>query len=104
MEFHAWLNPYRAIVDYKKFQSNPFPLTYEKPEWFLNYGENKYFNPGIPEVQEYTNKVVSDIVQNYDIDAIHFDDYFYPYKIANEKFPDEDSFKKFGGKFYPEQY
>ena len=101
MEFHAWLNPYRAIVDYKKFQSNPFPLTYEKPEWFLNYGENKYFNPGIPEVQEYTNKVVSDIVQNYDIDAIHFDDYFYPYKIANEKFPDEDSFKKFGGKFYP---
>ena len=102
MEFHAWLNPYRAIVDYKEFQSNPFPLTYEKPEWFINYGANKYFNPGIPEVREYTNKVVSDIVQNYDIDAIHFDDYFYPYKIANEKFPDEDAFKEFGSKFYPD--
>ena len=101
MEFHAWLNPYRAMVNYQKFQSNPFPLTYEKPEWFLNYGKNKYFNPGIPEVRKYTNKVVADIVQNYNIDAIHFDDYFYPYKIANQKFPDDAAFKEFGGKFYP---
>ena len=101
MEFHAWLNPYRAIVNYQKFQSNPFPLTYENPEWFINYGKNKYFNPGIPEVRRYTNKVVADIVQNYDVDAIHFDDYFYPYKIAKEKFPDEAAFKRFGGKFYP---
>lgn len=101
MEFHAWLNPYRAMVNYQKFQSNPFKLTYEKPEWFINYGKNKYFNPGIPEVREYTNKVVADIVQNYDVDAIHFDDYFYPYKIAKEKFPDDNAFKEFGGKFYP---
>ena len=93
MEFHAWLNPYRAIVNYKEFQSNPFRLTYEKSEWFLNYGKNKYFNPGIPEVRNYTNKIVADIVQNYDIDAIHFDDYFYPYKIKGENFPEEDSFK-----------
>ena len=103
MEFHAWLNPYRAMVNYKEFQSNPFPLTYEKSEWFVNYGKNKYFNPGIPEVRKYTNKVVADIVQNYDVDAIHFDDYFYPYKIEKEKFPDEDAFKEFGGDFYPNQ-
>ncbi len=101
MEFHAWLNPYRAMVNIKEFQSNPFKLTYEKPEWFINFGENKYFNPGIPDVRKYTNKIVTDIVQNYDIDAIHFDDYFYPYKIKGEKFPDEDSFKDFGGKYYP---
>ena len=101
MEFHAWLNPYRAIVNYQKFQSNPFPLSYEKPEWFINYGANKYFNPGIPEVRKYTNKVVADIVQNYDVDAIHFDDYFYPYKIAKEEFQDGNAFKKFGGKYYP---
>lgn len=103
MEFHAWLNPYRAIVDYKEFQSNPNPLTYNKPEWFLNYGKNKYFDPGNPEVRKYTNKVVADIVQQYDVDAIHFDDYFYPYKIENEVFPDSLSFEKFGGKFYPEK-
>ena len=103
MEFHAWLNPYRAIVDYKEFQSNPLPLTYNKPEWFINYGDNKYFNPGIPEVREYTHKVVADIVQQYDIDAIHFDDYFYPYKIKNEIFPDSLAFKEFGGDFYPDR-
>ncbi len=103
MEFHAWLNPYRAMVNYKEFQSNPFKLTYEKPEWFINYGENKYFNPGIPDVRKYTNKIVTDIVQNYDIDAIHFDDYFYPYKIKGVNFPDQDSFKDFGGKYYPKK-
>ena len=101
MEFHAWLNPYRAIVDYEDFRSNPLPLVDENPEWFVNYGKNKYFNPGIPEVRLYTNKVVTDIVQNYDVDAIHFDDYFYPYKIENVNFPDEDAFQKYGAEFYP---
>ncbi|MCD6544380.1 MAG: family 10 glycosylhydrolase [Flavobacteriaceae bacterium] len=101
MEFHAWLNPYRAIVNYKEFHSNPFRLTYEKPEWFINYGKNKYFNPGIPEVRKYTNKIVEDIVQNYDVDAIHFDDYFYPYKIKDENFSDEVAFKTYGGDYYP---
>ncbi len=101
MEFHAWLNPYRAVVNYQEYQPKPFPLTYEQPEWFINYGKNKYFDPGIPEVREYTLNIVTDIVQNYDIDAIHFDDYFYPYKINGEPFPDEQSFKTHGGSFYP---
>jgi len=101
MEFHAWLNPYRAMVDYKESESNTLSLINKKPEWFINYGKNKYFNPGIPDVRTYTNKVVADIVQNYDIDAIHFDDYFYPYKIVEEKFPDDVSFKEYGGDFYP---
>lgn len=103
MEFHAWLNPYRAVVNYKEFRSNPFPLTYEKPEWFINYGNNKYFDPGLPEVRVYTNKVVADIVQNYDIDAIHFDDYFYPYKIKDQTFNDERSFKLYGSEYTSEQ-
>lgn len=103
MEFHAWLNPYRAVVNYQEYRSNPFPLTYEKSEWFINYGKNKYFDPGLPEVRAYTNKVVTDVVQNYNIDAIHFDDYFYPYKINNQIFDDARSFKAFGGEFYPDQ-
>lgn len=102
MEFHAWLNPYRAVINYQEFQSNPFPLTYEKSEWFVNYGNNKYFNPGLPDVRAYTNKVVTDIVQNYDIDAIHFDDYFYPYTIKDKKFPDQETFKNYGGRYYPD--
>lgn len=102
MEFHAWLNPYRAMVKYREYHANPFRLTYEKPEWFVNYGENKYFNPGIPEVRQYTAGIVADIVQNYDIDAIHFDDYFYPYRIDGEEFDDAAAFQNFGGSFLPE--
>ena len=101
MEFHAWLNPYRAVVNYQEYQPNPLPLTYEQPEWFINYGKNKYFDPGIPEVREYTLNIVTDIVQNYDVDAIHFDDYFYPYKINGESFKDDLSFKAHGASFYP---
>lgn len=101
MEFHAWLNPYRAMVNYHEFRSNPLPLTYEKSEWFINYGKNKYFDPGIPEVRAYTNAVVKDILLNYEVDAIHFDDYFYPYKIEGEEFPDQRSFELYGDHYYP---
>ena len=101
MEFHAWLNPYRAMVDYKESESTALNIIGEKPEWFVNYGKHKYFDPGLPEVRAYTNNVVEDIVQNYDIDAIHFDDYFYPYKIVGKEFPDENSFKEYGSDFYP---
>ena len=103
MEFHAWINPYRAMVNYQEYQPNPYPLTYERPEWFVNYGKHKYFNPGIPAVREYTLKIVTDVVQNYNVDAVHFDDYFYPYQIENQSFADEDSFQKFGGSYYPDR-
>lgn len=103
MEFHAWLNPYRAVVNISEYRSNPYPLTYEKPEWFINYGKNKYFDPGLPEVRAYTNKIVTDIVLHYDVDAIHFDDYFYPYKIPGEKFEDDRSFTSHGGTYYPDR-
>ncbi|MFD1316940.1 glycoside hydrolase family 10 protein [Namhaeicola litoreus] len=99
MEFHAWLNPYRAIINYPEMKSKPLPLTYNKSEWFINYGKNKYFDPGNPEVRDYTNDIVADVVQQYDIDAIHFDDYFYPYKIENTKFNDDYSFKKYNDKY-----
>ena len=103
MEFHAWINPYRAMVNYQEYHPKPLPLTYERPEWFVNYGKNKYFDPGIPAVREYTLNIVTDVVQNYDVDAIHFDDYFYPYKIDGEIFKDDLSFEKFGNSHYPDQ-
>ena len=52
--------------------------------------------PGNKEVQRYVTKVVKDVVSRYDIDAIHFDDYFYPYRIAGKEFADNASFKKYG--------
>ena len=100
IEFHAWFNPYRALVDANKNLHTKDHITWQHPEWFLNYGGKKYFDPGLPEVREYFTKVVIDVVKRYDIDAVHFDDYFYPYRIANTEFPDFKSYSKYKGEFY----
>lgn len=103
LDVHVWLNPYRAIQNIDKTIAAPNHVANTHPEWMLTYGKKKYFDPGIPEVRNHVACVVSDLVKRYDIDAIHFDDYFYPYKITGIEFPDENSFKKFGGGFGPQQ-
>ena len=95
-EFHAWLNPYRATMDYNTALLSPEHDYFKHPEWMIKYGGKYYYNPALPEVQKHLLTVVEEVVQNYDIDAIHFDDYFYPYKIKGELFNDTDSFKKYG--------
>lgn len=95
MEFHAWMNPYRANINV----SNPLAWGHiygEKRYMFITYGTQLLFNPGVPECREYICKVVKDVVTRYDVDAIHFDDYFYPYPIKGLKFPDEATFKRYG--------
>jgi uncharacterized lipoprotein YddW (UPF0748 family) len=103
MEFHAWLNPYRASSRIPKEDLSPDHVVHKHPEWILSYGDNLYLDPGLPEVRAHTNRVVHDIVSRYELDAIHFDDYFYPYKIEGELFPDTDSFKNHGGSFFPDR-
>lgn len=98
MELHAWLNPYR-VTSTASDQLAPDHL-YNKEKWrFVRYGKQIYFNPGIPENIDHTVKVVRDIVSRYDVDAIHFDDYFYPYPIAGQEFPDEAAYRKYGSGF-----
>ena len=94
MEFHAWINPYRAVFDINKSSIANTHVSKLHPEWFITYGDKKYFNPGLPAVWEHTNKVVRDLVTRYEIDAVHMDDYFYPYKIPGKEFPDEATYKK----------
>ncbi len=100
MELHAWLNPFRVVMDADK---NPAlaasHVARRRPDWTLRYGNISYLDPGIPEARAYVMNVVADVVTRYDIDAIHFDDYFYPYKIAGEEFPDTASFRRYGGRF-----
>jgi len=96
MEFHAWINPYRAVFNISKSSIAPTHITKLHPEWFVIYGDKKYFNPGIPEVREHTLRVIKDIVARYDIDAIHMDDYFYPYRISGKEFPDQKTFEQYG--------
>ena len=95
MEFHAWLNPYRATMDLKTEELSPDHDYNLHRDWMLKYGTKYYYNPALPEVQTHLLKVIKEIVDNYDIDAIHFDDYFYPYKIPREDFPDKATYNKF---------
>ncbi|MDE3247667.1 MAG: family 10 glycosylhydrolase [Bacteroidota bacterium] len=96
MEFHAWCNPYRAEFQIGKSSIAPTHITRIHPDWFLSYGDKRYFDPGNPEGRNFVVNVIRDIVRRYDVDAIHFDDYFYPYRIAGKAFPDDSSFNKYG--------
>ncbi|MEP7253203.1 MAG: family 10 glycosylhydrolase [Ginsengibacter sp.] len=96
MEFHAWMNPYRAVFNISRSSISPTHITRLHPDWFVDYGNTRYFDPGNKEVQQYLANVVRDIVHRYNVDAIHFDDYFYPYRIAGKEFGDYQSFKKYG--------
>lgn len=94
MEFHAWLNPYRATFDLDTLELASNHDYYTHPNWMIKYGKKYYYNPGLPEVQQKLSRVIEEVVQNYDVDAIHFDDYFYPYKIKGEVFNDSLSFQE----------
>lgn len=95
IEVHVWLNPYRVMNSNKPELLQPDHLYFKRPELFVQYGNQLYFNPGLDETRKILNRVVEDIVQRYDVDAIHFDDYFYPYKVAGEEFPDSETFRQF---------
>ena len=96
MEFHAWINPYRAVFNIRSSSIAPTHITRLHPDWFLTYGDKRYFDPGNKQVQQYVANIVKDIVTRYSVDAIHFDDYFYPYKIPGKEFPDYAGFVKNG--------
>ncbi|MDH4462072.1 MAG: family 10 glycosylhydrolase [Flectobacillus sp.] len=98
-EFHAWVNPYRVIIDEDTTDLDPRHPLKAHPEWVVKYGREYIMNPGIPAVWRYLTDVVGEVVKKYDVDAVHFDDYFYPYRIANEPFPDKQAFAKYGKKF-----
>jgi uncharacterized lipoprotein YddW (UPF0748 family) len=95
MEFHAWFNPYRvSMKDTIAFApDHPF---YLHPEWFVKYGGRWYYDPGHPGAQEYVLQTIVETVKHYDLDAVHFDDYFYPYRIAGEVFPDSCTYQDYG--------
>jgi len=96
MEFHAWMNPYRAVFNVNNSSVSPSHITRIHPEWFLVYGDKRYFDPGNRQAQNFVNAVVKDVVSRYKVDAIHFDDYFYPYRIAGKEFPDQASYSRYG--------
>ena len=96
MEVHVWLNPYR--VNLAKTDTSVICADHiwrQHPEWFWCYAKQWYFDPGLPITREWICTIVQDIVSRYDIQAIHMDDYFYPYPQGKQPLPDTKTFEHF---------
>ncbi len=107
LELHTWFNPYRARLKASKLPASPDHVSVARPELVRDYGSYLWLDPGMKEVQDHSLAVIRDVVERYDIDGIHIDDYFYPYKEKDPKtsvtieFPDATSYaayKKSGGR------
>ncbi|MQA01700.1 MAG: family 10 glycosylhydrolase [Streptosporangiales bacterium] len=99
IELHAWFNPYRA-----SFEAPPVDLTRghparQHPSWVFKYGKDLYYDPGVPAAREFVQRVVLEAVRRYDIDGVHFDDYFYPYPLPGKQLPDKRTFARYGDGF-----
>ncbi|MBO5618846.1 MAG: family 10 glycosylhydrolase [Paludibacteraceae bacterium] len=95
MEVHVWLNPYR--VNLAKTDTSMISADHifrRHPEWFWEYNKQWYFDPALPETREWICTIVQDIVSRYDIQAVHMDDYFYPYPVGGKPLPDSASFER----------
>ncbi|MGW6158115.1 glycoside hydrolase family 10 protein [Streptomyces sp. NPDC055144] len=99
LELHAWFNPYRIAnhTDLSRLVST-HPAR-RHPDWVVPYGGKLYYNPGLPDVRKFVQDAMLDAVRRYDIDAVHWDDYFYPYPVAGQVFDDDDAYAAHGGNF-----
>ena len=98
LEFHAWFNPYRVGEDDDRGKLAPGSPARRNPGWAVKYGKYLWYDPGLPQVQDLAVNAVMEVVKKYDIDGVHFDDYFYPYPTGQD-FPDEKTYRKYGGGF-----
>jgi uncharacterized lipoprotein YddW (UPF0748 family) len=104
LEFHAWFNPYRGTqpgpngpgADFAKLAPN-HPLRTHR-DWAISYPTGKtarlYFDPGIPEARRFVEDAMLEAVRTYDVDGVHFDDFFYPYPEAGQDFGDQKSYAR----------
>lgn len=99
LSLHAWINPYRVSMGTSLNALVPTHPARKNPSWTFAYGGKRYYNPGIPAVRKYIVSVITDLVKNYDVDGIHFDDYFYPYPDPGKSIPDSATYKSYKGSF-----
>ena len=100
LELHAWFNPFRAQ---RTGATGPIArdhISKTRPSLVKSYGASLWLDPGERAVQEHSLRVVLDVVQRYDVDGVHFDDYFYPYEEKDRQgrelpFPDDSSWKRY---------
>jgi uncharacterized lipoprotein YddW (UPF0748 family) len=102
MELHAWINPFRAGNTADTTRLAPTHLFHTRRDLVRVYGTQIWMDPGEPDVHDHSMRVIRDIVQRYDVDGIHADDYFYPYVQTNQSgqpipFPDDATYARYGG-------
>lgn len=99
LELHAWFNPYRVAMHTDPSKLSAKHPARVHPDWVLPYGGKLYYNPGLPEVRAFVQDAMLDAVRRYDIDAVHWDDYFYPYPVAGQVFEDDEAYARYGAGF-----
>ncbi|MEF9902720.1 glycoside hydrolase family 10 protein [Streptomyces sp. P9-A2] len=99
LELHAWFNPYRVAAHTDPTRLAATHPVRENPGWVVPYGGKLYYNPGLPEVRAFVQDAMLDAVRRYPVDAVHFDDYFYPYPVAEQTFDDDTAYDTHGGAF-----
>lgn len=99
LELHAWFNPYRVATHADPARLTASHPARRNPGWVVTYGGKLYYNPGLPEVRAFVREAMLDAVRRYPVDAVHFDDYFYPYPVAGQTFDDDLAYDTFGGGF-----
>jgi len=108
LELHAWFNPYRALHFTHSGPVSSDHVSKTHPHIVRRYGRYLWLDPGEKETQDYSLSVVMDVVKRYDVDGIHFDDYFYPYAEQGAggqdiPFPDDQSWKRYGASSGPDR-
>lgn len=106
LELHAWFNPFRAKHSSAKSPAASNHVSRTHPKWIRTYGKMLWLDPGEKAAQEFSMSAILDVVRRYDVDGVHLDDYFYPYKEKNANgkpvdFPDDSTwnpYKAGGGK------
>ncbi|MFK0178776.1 glycoside hydrolase family 10 protein [Streptomyces xanthochromogenes] len=99
LELHAWFNPYRVANHTDPSLLVPTHPARLHPDWVVPYGGKLYYNPGLPEVRRFVEDAMLDAVRRYDIDGVHWDDYFYPYPVAGQSFDDDAAYARYGSGF-----
>ena len=99
IELHAWQNPYRASLQTDITKLAPNHPARLHPDWVVVYGRQLWFDPGIPAARRFLEDSILDPIARYDVDGLHFDDYYYPYPVAGTPFPDDASYARYGGGF-----
>lgn len=97
LELHAWINPFRAGNSRDTLKLAATHVWNTKRNLVRVYGTNLWLDPGEPAAQQHSMNVIRDIVTRYDIDAIHADDYFYPYPQGTLTFDDDTTYAQYGG-------